>query len=86
MTDAPEKEKDNNELSDDTSNFHSIVSKNALSLWGLENVSYVKFTVIEDKPVWGIYGAEGSLMTTANSRDAAFAIVKRFDLEPMSVH
>lgn len=69
-----------------TLHFHNIVSKNALSIWGVENVSYVKYTVIKDKPVWAIYGAEGTLITTATSRETAFAIIKQCDFEPMSVH
>lgn len=70
----------------ETQRFHHVVSKNALSLWGIENVSYVKRTVVKDQSVWAVYGAEGTLLTITSSREAAFALIKQLDLEPMSAH
>lgn len=70
----------------ETIHFHNTVSKNALSVWGIENVSYVKSTLINEELVWAVYGAEGTLITVAPNRDTAFAIIKQFDLEPMSAH
>ena len=79
MSGTPEKDTE-------TLNFHNTVSKSALSVWGIEDVSYVKLTSIKNELVWAIYGAEGTLITVAPNRETAFAIIKQFDLEPMSAH
>ncbi len=54
--------------------------------WGLDDIAYIKRDIVNDEPVWAIYGAEGSRMGYAAERDVALAIIAQNDMTPMSVH
>ena len=54
--------------------------------WGTEDVAYIKQDMIENSPMWSIYGAEGTRIGYAENRDVALAIVSQHDLTAVSVH
>ena len=54
--------------------------------WGIEDVAYIKQDMIDNSPMWSIYGAEGTRIGYAENRDVALAIVSQHDLTAVSVH
>lgn len=56
------------------------------TLWGMEDVAFVKRVTVNDAEAWVICSADGSQVGFAPSRDLAFAAVRQHDLEPYSVH
>ena len=54
--------------------------------WGVEDIAYIKQDMINDSPMWSIYGAEGTRIGYAENRDVALAIVSQHDLTAVSVH
>lgn len=54
--------------------------------WGIEDIAYIKQDMINDSPMWSIYGAEGTRIGYAENRDVALAIVSQHDLTAVSVH
>lgn len=57
-----------------------------LSAWGLDDVAYVKRTVVNDQEGWSIHAADGRHIGYAPDRELAFAAVRQHELEPFSVH
>ena len=64
------------------------ITKQDLAELGLHRLAYVKPVQSEDAGIrLAIHAADGTrLATMDNSRDIAFAAVRRHDLEPVSVH
>ena len=54
--------------------------------WGTEDIAYIKRDVVDNTPMWSIYGAEGVRIGYAENRAVALAIVSQHDLTAMSVH
>ena len=54
--------------------------------WGAEDIAYIKRDVVDNMPMWSIYGAEGVRIGYAEDRAVALAIVSQHDLTAMSVH
>ncbi|MBE6449593.1 MAG: DUF1150 family protein [Alphaproteobacteria bacterium] len=54
--------------------------------WGLEDIAYVKKDVVDNTPMWSIYGAEGVRIGYAENKAVALAIISQHDLTAMSVH
>jgi len=54
--------------------------------WGVEDVAYVRHAIVDGKPCWAIFAADGSAIGAAPDRDMAFAAARQNDLEPLSVH
>ena len=63
-----------------------ILSKQDLAVLGVQHVAYVKRVVMQDDIVWSIHAADGTQLAVVDKRDVAFAAVKQYDLEPVSVH
>ncbi len=63
-----------------------VPTEQELFALGLEETAYIKPVQNGDGMVWVIFGANGTQIGLAPSRDLAFAAVKQHDLEPFSVH
>jgi len=59
---------------------------NDFALWGLEDIAYVKRIQINDEFGWSIHGADGVNIGLSADRDQAFAAIRQYDLQPVSVH
>jgi hypothetical protein len=53
---------------------------------GSGGVAYVKPVIHDGQPAYGIFGADGTAMAIATSRDLALAAIKQNDLEPLDAH
>lgn len=53
---------------------------------GLNDVAYIKKACVEGQNVWAIHAADGTPLTTYQTREAAFVAVRQHDLEARSVH
>jgi hypothetical protein len=62
------------------------MSPQDFALWGVEDVAYIKHVVAKDGEGWAIHRADGSQIGFAPGRDVAFAAVRQYDLDPVSVH
>lgn len=67
---------------------HGVIARMSIDLanLGVPGLAYIKRVEEESGVAWAIYGAEGTRIGLAPSRDLAFAAVKQHDLEPVSVH
>jgi hypothetical protein len=53
---------------------------------GLEQIAYVKPVVTVDELGFVIYAANGVRLAVLSDRSDAFALIRRHDLEPVSLH
>lgn len=53
---------------------------------GITQMAYIRETVVNDMPMWGIFSAAGDPLGAAASFDQAWAAVQQHDLRPMRVH
>jgi hypothetical protein len=53
---------------------------------GITQMAYIRETVVNDMPMWGIFSAAGDPLGAAASFDQAWAAVRQHDLQPMRVH
>ena len=63
-----------------------IITRKDLATWGLEDLAYVKKSVMDDETVWTIHAAEGTKVASAQNRDIAIALINQNDLVAYSVH
>lgn len=56
------------------------------SLWGKENIAFIKHDYYEGKYMWMIYDADGERIAATDNREYAFIVARQNDLEPFSVH
>lgn len=54
--------------------------------WGIDNVAYLKKSVVNNEETWGIYAAEGVLVGVAPDLATAQFVIKQNDLEPLIAH
>lgn len=52
----------------------------------LEHACYIKPVMISGQKFYSIFSANGEQLTTIDSKDVAFQLVKNHDMIPMSVH
>ena len=62
------------------------MSSQDFALVGMQQLAYIKPTVIEGVTGFSIHAADGTQIGMAPSRDIAFAAVKQHELEPVSLH
>lgn len=62
------------------------LSPHEFGLLGIERVAYVKRIVVEDVVAFAVHAADGSEIATVLDREAAVALLRRNDMEPLSVH
>ena len=53
---------------------------------GLNDLAYVKRALVDGARVWAVHAADGTPLTTLNTRETAFAAVRQHALDPVSVH
>jgi len=62
------------------------ISDQDFAMIGLQQLAYVKPTVVNGVTGFSIHAADGTQIGMAPSRDIAFAAVKQHELEPVSLH
>jgi hypothetical protein len=62
------------------------MSPQDFALIGMQQLAYVKPTVVNGVTGFSIHAADGTQIGMAPSRDIAFAAVKQHELEPVSLH
>jgi hypothetical protein len=72
--------------SDAPEKLHEEFSSEQFAALGVDQVAYVRPTVVEGQKVYAIFSADGSEIGMMAGRDTAFAAVKQHDMEPVSVH
>ncbi len=63
-----------------------IMSERALAVLGLNDLAYVSEVVVDCRNLYSIRAADGTMIDVTDDRDLAFAAVRQYDLEPVSVH
>ena len=53
---------------------------------GITQMAYIRETVVNDMPMWGIFSAAGDPLGAATSFDQAWGAVQQHNLQPMRVH
>jgi len=53
---------------------------------GLNQIAFVKPTVVEGEAAFAVHGADGTPLAVVKDRDLAFAVVRQNDMEPVSAH
>lgn len=53
---------------------------------GITQMAYIRETVVNDMPMWGIFSAAGDPLGAAGSFDQAWGAVQQHNLQPMRVH
>ncbi len=53
---------------------------------GVSNLAYVKPVEADGQRVFAVHAADGTEIAVMPSREVAFAMIRRHDLEPVSVH
>ncbi|MBL6947018.1 MAG: DUF1150 family protein [Rhodospirillales bacterium] len=66
--------------------FLRSLSANDLASLGMEEMAYVKPTVMNGSVAYAIHAADGEQLALVPNRDVAFATVRHNDLDPLSVH
>ncbi|QQR69501.1 MAG: DUF1150 family protein [Alphaproteobacteria bacterium] len=54
--------------------------------YGLDNLAYVKSIVLDGRKVHAVHAADGTPLTVLDDREVAFATVRQYEMEPLSVH
>jgi hypothetical protein len=62
------------------------LSPQDFALIGMQQLAYIKPTVVNGVTGFSIHAADGTQIGMAPSRDIAFAAVKQHELEPVSMH
>lgn len=62
------------------------LSSHEFGLLGIERLAYVKRIVVEGVVAFAVHAADGSEIATVLDREAAVALLRRNDMEPLSVH
>ena len=61
------------------------MSPQDFALVGMEQLAYIKPSVVNGVSGFSIHAADGTQIGMAESRDVAFAAAKQYDLEPVSL-
>jgi hypothetical protein len=69
-----------------SSNPSRTMSPHDFAMWGMEEVAFIKRVVVNDEVGWAIHRADGTHIGLAAAREVAFAAVRQYDLDPVSVH
>ncbi|MBI3419473.1 MAG: DUF1150 family protein [Proteobacteria bacterium] len=54
--------------------------------FGLEDLAYVKSVNVEGQKLHAVHAADGTPLTIITNRELAFATVRQYEMEPLSVH
>ncbi len=53
---------------------------------GLDQLAYVKRVTVDGESAFAVHAADGTEITVVSDRAVAFAAVRQYELEPVSVH
>jgi len=62
------------------------ISARELAMLGMQDLAYVKPTVVNEVVAFAIHAADGTQIAVLPSREVALAALRQHDLEPLSVH
>ena len=62
------------------------LTQSDLLAFGLNDLAYLKPTVVDGQSVFAIYAADGSQIALAQTREVGLAALLQHDLEPVSLH
>ena len=54
--------------------------------FGLGEIAYVRPVTINDHPAYAVVGADGTVLTALQTREAAHGAIIQNDMEPLSLH
>lgn len=54
--------------------------------FGMQQVAYVRPIRLENRTAWSIHAADGTRLTVIDDLEAAVALVRHNELEPVTVH
>jgi hypothetical protein len=61
-------------------------SRGDFNRFGLEDLAYVKAVDVDGQRLHAIHAADGTPLTVITNRALAFATVRQYEMEPLSVH
>lgn len=78
-------------MDNDTVQFSSVESLRNLSaqdfrMFGSDLIAYVRPVTVESKKAYGLYAADGRLLTLQETGDLAALLARHNGLEPVAVH
>jgi len=62
------------------------LTPNDLLVFGLNDLAYLKPTIVDGQPVYAIHAADGSTLALVPNREVGLAALEKHDLEPVSLH
>ena len=62
------------------------LSAQDFAAFGVDLLAYVKPVTLDGNPGFSIHAADGTPLTVVVGRAAAFATIRRHEMEPVSVH
>ena len=62
------------------------ISPQGLSGLGVSDLAYVKPVETDGQRLFAVHAADGTEIAVVPTRDVAIAMIRRHDLEPVSVH
>lgn len=63
-----------------------LLSNQDFAAFGVNHVAYVRPITVQDAKVFSVHAADGTQLTVLPERDVAFAAVRQYEMEPLSVH
>ena len=63
-----------------------FLSKEKFIEFGIDNIAYIKPTKKDGESLYVIHAADGTALVELSQKDAAFAAVKQYEMEPLSLH
>ncbi len=54
--------------------------------FGLEDMAYVRAVCVDGQRLHAVHAADGTPLTVITNRDLAFATIRQYEMEPLSVH
>ncbi len=62
------------------------LSSNDLLVFGLNDLAYLKATVVDGQPVFAIHAADGSTLALVATKEVGLEVLQKHDLEAVSLH
>lgn len=62
------------------------MSRRELARFGVQDLAYIKPVTIEGTAAFAVHAADGTQIALIDDRSLAYATVRHYDMEPVSVH
>jgi hypothetical protein len=62
------------------------ISRKEFMHYGMQDLAYIKPTVVDGVPSYAVHAADGTPIAVIAERELAFATIRQYDMEPLSVH